>query len=194
MVAFPRFWSLHKTEGTIICALSLALIGLYSAWWMWWGGFAWGTRFFVPLTPFWILLLATLIDTLQCSTDGQSQTTRSQKSPLVQLDEASNTHGKTASSSSNSPVHKIGLWILISISTISFFVQLSAVLVNYANYEIRLREIFPANWDDPLEFEPPAQNWRDWQYSPVLGQWKLIREDFVGNTDLIWFWSDGKIQ
>ena len=52
-------------RGSAIAAVSLALILMYSAWWMWWGGYAWGPRFLVPLTPFWVLLLAPVVEKLE---------------------------------------------------------------------------------------------------------------------------------
>ena len=62
LIAFVPFVRRQRSVAILIAALSAALIGLYSLWWMWWGGFAWGPRFLVPLTPFWVLLLAPLVE------------------------------------------------------------------------------------------------------------------------------------
>ncbi len=62
LMAFVPFARRQRSVAILIAALSAALIGLYSLWWMWWGGFAWGPRFLVPLTPFWVLLLAPVIE------------------------------------------------------------------------------------------------------------------------------------
>jgi hypothetical protein len=163
LFAFPAFVRRHRAEGIVIAALSLTLVGLYSAWWMWWGGFSWGPRFLVPLTPFWILALAPLVEKM----NNESRMGRGARSPLPIL---------------------YSLFFLLS-----FFVQLSAVVVNYVNYEIALRGIFPTDWVDPLRFGPPAQRIADWIYSPVLGQWRLMTEDFILNTDLAWLWADGTV-
>ncbi|MEM7534639.1 MAG: hypothetical protein AAF639_20840, partial [Chloroflexota bacterium] len=64
-VAFVPFIRRHRHEGITIALLSVTLIGLYSMWWMWWGGFAWGPRFLVPLTPFWVLLIAPIVEPRQ---------------------------------------------------------------------------------------------------------------------------------
>jgi hypothetical protein len=72
-------------------------------------------------------------------------------------------------------------------------VQLLAVVVNYVNYEIKLRELFPTDWRDPLAFGPPAQRLADLPYSPVFGQWMLIREGLALNSDLAWLYPDGTI-
>jgi hypothetical protein len=58
VVAWRGFTRRHKAEGWTIAILSLLLVGLYAKWWMWWGGFAWGPRFLVPLSPFVVLVLA----------------------------------------------------------------------------------------------------------------------------------------
>jgi hypothetical protein len=73
-------------------------------------------------------------------------------------------------------------------------VQVSAVAVNWVNYETKLRSIYPTDWEDPLAFGPPAVGLRDLLNSPVAGQWRLMRENLVANTDLAWLWSDGNIQ
>ena len=39
-----------------------AACGLFGKWWMWWGGFAWGPRFLVPLAPILVLVLLPWLD------------------------------------------------------------------------------------------------------------------------------------
>lgn len=62
LASIVPFTRRHRSEAIVILVLSTVLILLYSAWWMWWGGFAWGPRFLVPLTPFWVLVLAPLLE------------------------------------------------------------------------------------------------------------------------------------
>ena len=64
VVAFVPFLRRHRSEGIVIATLSVVLILMYSMWWMWWGGYAWGPRFLVPMTPFWVLLLAPMLERL----------------------------------------------------------------------------------------------------------------------------------
>ncbi|CAN5702981.1 hypothetical protein BH10CHL1_BH10CHL1_21540 [soil metagenome] len=168
LVAFPRFMRRHQAEGLVLLALSIALIGLYSTWWMWWGGFAWGPRFLVPLTPFWVLVLAPLIEQLKLNVGGMKRSGALRASGFANL-------------------------LLAPLAVLSFMVQLLAVSVNYVNYETWLRTKFPTDFQDPLKFGPPAQRLADWRYSPVLGQWQLLRENFKGNTDLAWLWADGHV-
>ncbi len=168
LVAAPAFWRRHRGESYAIAALSAALLLLYSLWWMWWGGYAWGPRFLVPLTPFWTLLLAPLVTRVVEAGAG---------SPRAWLRRIGPAGGALA-----------------GLAALSFLVQLSAVTVNFANWETELRGYFPTNWDNPLEFGPPAQSLADLFYSPVFGQWRLIFSDLAANSDLAWLWPDGNIQ
>lgn len=171
LFAFPAFLRRHITEATVILALSLLLIGLYSRWWMWWGGFAWGPRFLVPLTPLWILTLAPTVETVIQRLSGEATANTPWRQLLRELGAS-------------------GLG-LAAVTLISVLVQVLAVSVNYVNYEIKLRSTFPTDWADPLRFGPPAQSLADWRYSPVLGQVYLWRENLRANTDLAWLRADG---
>jgi len=175
LLAFPRFLRRHRAEGILIGALSMLLVGLYSLWWMWWGGFAWGPRFLVPLSPFWVLLLAPLVAEWKTRALGLDPYTWW---PTLQFN-----------------LRTLGArgWLLLSLAGFSFIVQVLAVAVNYVNYETQLRQIFPTDMADPLKFGPPAQSLADLFYSPVFGQWQLLRTNFQANTDLAWFRSDGNI-
>jgi hypothetical protein len=171
LVAFVPFLRRHPVEGVLLFALSFVLLSLYGRWWMWWGGFAWGPRFLVPLTPFWLLPLAAPLAAIEA---------RFQQLSLYSPPAIAKAFGLSGL--------LIGLCALLSL-----VVQLLAVAVNYVNYEIQLRSIFPTNWEDPLQFGPPAQRLSDWRQSPVLGQWYLLRDNFVGNNDLAWLRADGDI-
>lgn len=170
LLTFVPFLRHHPVEGLLLFGLSFVLLSLYSRWWMWWGGFAWGPRFLVPLTPFWLLPLVILIEPLV-----QYWQQPQQRSPLQMTRAVS------------------GGLLLLLFTLPSIAVQVLAVTVNYVNYEIRLRSIFPTNWENPLEFGPPAQRLVDWSYSPVLGQWSLLQENFVANNDLAWLRPDGSV-
>jgi hypothetical protein len=172
VAGLPAFARRHRAEALATGVMSLALLLLYSLWWMWWGGFAWGPRFLVPLAPFWVLWLAPWTSDTLAVLRGMRET--GWRDRLLGL-----------------PLHGI---VLIVLSVVSWLVQLSAVLVNWVNFEIHLRSLYPTNWENPLEFGPPAQSLLDLGNSPVAGQWKLMRENFVVNTDLAWLWSDGNIQ
>jgi hypothetical protein len=62
VVAWPGFIRRHRAEGWLLAAVAVTLVGLFGRWWMWWGGFAWGPRFLVPLAPFLVLVLLPWLD------------------------------------------------------------------------------------------------------------------------------------
>lgn len=176
VASLPAFARRHRLEAIATGVMSLALLLLYSMWWMWWGGFAWGPRFLVPLAPFWVLWLAPWVRDTLSVLNGVSETSLESRwwARLRAL-----------------PAHSI---ILIGLSLVSGLVQLSSVLVNWVNFETRLRSLYPTDWADPLAFGPPAQGLADLANSPVVGQWKLMAENLTANTDVAWLWSDGNVQ
>ena len=175
IASFYPFLRRHKAEGLLIAALSLAHVTLYSMWWMWWGGFAWGPRFLVPLAPFWVLLLAPVCSQLAGN--------------IARLGASGKLRWKSAMQAPGAAG-----WFLIVFALISTVVQIGAVAVNFVNFEIMLRSIYPTDWSDPLAFGPPAQPLKDLLNSPVIGQFKLMNLDFQANSDLAWLWPDGNIQ
>jgi hypothetical protein len=62
LVSFPLFFKRHRREGWLLGLIVVAHLLLLAKWYMWWGGFAWGPRFLVPLTPFLIVTLAPLVE------------------------------------------------------------------------------------------------------------------------------------
>ena len=58
VLAWPGFIRRHRAEGWLLAAVALVMVLLFAKWWMWWGGFAWGPRFLVPLAPLLVLVLA----------------------------------------------------------------------------------------------------------------------------------------
>lgn len=182
LAAFVLFVRRHRSEGVLIALLSAVLIVTYSLWWMWWGGFAWGPRFLVPLTSFWVLPLAPVMETLVRQ--------RQAKNGDWRLEIRSQTPNSNAQSPI-SPALRILTWFTAAMALISFIVQLGAVSVNFVNYEILLRSLYPTDWSDPLLYGPPAQSLADFMNSPVIGQFKLMRE-FIVNSDLAWLWGTGE--
>jgi hypothetical protein len=172
LIAFVPFLRRRRIEGALIAGLSVVLVGLYATWWMWWGGFAWGPRFLVPLTPFWVLLIAPF--SAHLFTSIQARTPKGWRTIPRSIPWTG--------------------WLLIVLAPISFVVQILATTLNYVNYEIQLRALFPTDWEDPLAFGPPAQEIKELIYSPVVGQLRLWRDGFTVNTDLAWLWPDGNIQ
>lgn len=181
LVALPGFVRRHPREAAVSGAMSVVLILLYSLWWMWWGGFAWGPRFLVPLAPFWVLWLAPVVEGMVAQPRGRAERAlRWVRAP--------------SRSAVRMPRWRPEAWALIVLAPISVLVQVGSVVVNWVNFEILLRGIYPTDWRDPLAFGPPAQSLRDLGNSPVIGQFRLMQLDLRAHTDLAWFWSDGNVQ
>jgi len=167
IVAFVPFFRRHRPETLLIAGISLALIGLYSAWWMWWGGYSWGPRFLVPLAPFWVLLLAPIVEHL--SLDRRRLANRTLRLVLH--------------------------WGFVVLAATSFIVQVGAVTINFVNWETLLRdELFATDWSDPLAFGPPAQSITDLFSSPVFGQLRLLlRGGVTANSDVAFLLTSGAV-
>lgn len=63
--AFPLFWRRHRIEGAFSLSMVTIYILLYSKWFMWHGGFAWGPRLLVPIIPLLVIPLAPLVEGLR---------------------------------------------------------------------------------------------------------------------------------
>jgi len=167
VIAWPGFIRRHRAEGWLLATLALILIGLFGKWWMWWGGFAWGPRFLVPLAPLVVLV-------------GISEWANQQ------INESANQRiSEGAVRHSPFPIRH-SLFALLA--GLSVAVQMLAVSANYVNYEIALRQIYPTDWSDPLKYGPPALF--NPAHGPVLGQVRLLLENLPANLILGWFMPD----
>jgi hypothetical protein len=179
MIAFVPFWRRHRSEAAAIAAISVTLILMYSAWWMWWGGYAWGPRFLVPLTPFWVLLLAPVVEKLETG--------------AWRLRRKSADQGADPGVPGSTLSGVVLFWATAVLAVISTIVQAGAVFMNFVNYETLLRTLYPTDWGNPLAFGPPAQSLGALFDSPVFGQFRLMAQNLVANTDVAWLWADGKV-
>lgn len=197
LIAFVPFAQRHRSEATLIALLSVALVTLYSLWWMWWGGFAWGPRFLTPLTPLWVLPLAVVIEplTAQGISLGKKKRARTVQNPDTRpgIPPSPKEHSERGEQfPSMHPLRTALVWFTGVMALLSFIVQLAAVSINFVNYEIQLRSLYPTDWNDPLRYGPPAQSLADFLNSPVFGQFKLMAQGFVVNSDLGWLWAEGE--
>ncbi|NOZ72824.1 MAG: hypothetical protein GXP38_13095, partial [Chloroflexi bacterium] len=55
LAGLPLFWRRHRHEALLTMSVSLLLLLVFAKWWIWWGGFAWGPRFLMPLAPYLVL-------------------------------------------------------------------------------------------------------------------------------------------
>ncbi len=57
---FRRLWRTHPLDARMLLGVIAVYFALFSTWWMWWGGFAWGPRFLLPIIPLLVVPLAPL--------------------------------------------------------------------------------------------------------------------------------------
>jgi hypothetical protein len=65
LAALPGAWaSYRRTRLATQVALGIIVVyvALFSTWYMWWGGFAWGPRFLLPILPFAVVLTAPILE------------------------------------------------------------------------------------------------------------------------------------
>jgi hypothetical protein len=192
VAAFYLFARRHRSESILIALLSAVLIFVYSVWWMWWGGYAWGPRFLVPLTPLWVLPLAPVLEWVVNERGYRKLWKRRARKPGLTEPAAAPGAQSPTSASPHSRILPPLAWFTIVMALISFVVQIGAVSVNFVNYETLLRGIYPTDWSDPLRYGPPAQSLADFFNSPVFGQFKLMAQDFLVSSDLAWLWAAGE--
>ncbi|MEX1019893.1 MAG: hypothetical protein WDZ49_09560 [Litorilinea sp.] len=184
LFSLPVFLRRHRLEAASIVAGSALLIGLYSMWWMWWGGFAWGPRFLVPFAPFWVLLLAPVVAAslgrVRGESDAHATGVGRARSWWMEL-------------SGGWRMRPLG-WVLLVFALLSTVVQVAAVSANFVNFEIELRGRYPTEWDDPLAYGPPALSLARFMDSPVIGQFQLLFSGQSANLDFAWIWPDGDVR
>ncbi|HFQ95818.1 MAG TPA: hypothetical protein ENK30_04525 [Anaerolineae bacterium] len=61
LIGFVSFWRKHRWVAGLTAAVAVILVLVFSKWWIWWGGFAWGPRFLVPLASYLVLWTAPLL-------------------------------------------------------------------------------------------------------------------------------------
>ncbi len=61
LIGFAMLWRRQREIALLTGSISLLLVLAFAKWWIWWGGFAWGPRFLVPLAPYLTLWLLPLL-------------------------------------------------------------------------------------------------------------------------------------
>jgi hypothetical protein len=62
LLAWPRFHRAQRPFSLLALLVVMAHLLIFGAWWQWWGGYAWGPRFLLPIVPYLILVALPLID------------------------------------------------------------------------------------------------------------------------------------
>jgi hypothetical protein len=61
LVGLPLLWRQHRALTVLVAAIVVGNLVFYGAYVDWWGGWNWGARYLVPMTPFLILPLLPLL-------------------------------------------------------------------------------------------------------------------------------------
>ena len=61
LAGLPLLWRRHRALTATVVAIVVVNLGFYGAYVDWWGGWNWGPRYLVPMTPFLILPLLPLL-------------------------------------------------------------------------------------------------------------------------------------
>lgn len=208
LIAMPRFVRRHRGDGWFVLALILVGIGVNSFSANWWDGTAWGPRLLVPLTPLFILLLVGGFDRHQQPSSEHSDAEELKAENVEAVVESdvpvstalahydpklAGVAQRLALESKQAPSWLTPL-IFAPFIVISILVQIGAVSLNYVNFESRLNALYPVNAQSSLRINPPAQAIGDFLNSPVIGQFRLLREGLLRNSDLAWLPTDGDVR
>lgn len=172
LLSLPGWWLLRKThpaESWLFAGLVGITVLLFS-FWSSGEGLSWGSRFLVPVVPFFALCLAPIIERVSGSRVVQDASNPSPPAPLIRR---SQTQPKSRYSQY---VLRLTFFLLL---LLSFFIQLVGVAMNPWVYLAQLQ----ANFGGKFFLENTAALY-DVRYSQILGQ---IQNWDVENSDLAWW-------
>lgn len=164
LLSLPGWWYLRRThpaEAWLFAGLVGVTLALFSAWSSG-EGLSWGSRFLVPVTPFFALSLAPIIEQQISSSSSR-----------IPHHPPRNTHYATR------PTSHVPRILLLILLPISFLIQLLGVAINPWVYLSRLQADFGGEFF--LEKTEALSNFR---YSQIAGQ---LQHWSVTNSDLIWW-------
>ena len=166
LLSLPGWWRLRRThpaESWLIAGLTGVTIALFSAWSSG-EGLSWGSRFLVPIVPFFALCLAPIIEPIT-----GSRTAISSDDTIA-----------PPSSRSTPYVLRITFYILLALS---FLIQILGVAINPWVFLSHIQTEFGGEF-----FLENTAALYDFRYSQIAGQ---LLNWSVENSDLVWWqpWS-----
>ena len=173
------FWQRHRPEFLASLAVIMIHLLLYGKWFMWHGGFAWGPRFLVATLPFWVILMAPVVQRATSGVRWQDDEGRRTKDELRTTNyerQVTNDRGQIRRS-----LFTVHYSLFIILWGLSIFLQLPGLAVDFDLWQNRLLETGLPLFD-PITFFNPL-------YSPLLGTWQFIN---LANLDVVWA-AEGKI-
>lgn len=154
-LTFLGLWgwpALYRSPSTrplswFIGGLTVAISLVFATWWQWWGGYGWGPRFLLPLVPLFSILALPVIE-------------------------------KTVFSPGRNPARMWRAGLIGGIVLAGILVQTAGVAVNYNDIELLFAERFPGPGAEvrPLLYHHDPQIVFAWDKSPILWQWRYLRD------------------
>jgi hypothetical protein len=182
ILSLPGWWLLRKTypaEAWLFAGLTGVTLGLFSAWSSG-EGLSWGSRFLVPIVPFFAICLAPIVEvsSVKCQVSGNRVT-------------SSKVAGKTEHATRNTP-HASRLTLhasrftlhasrftLYTLLLLSCLIQLLGVAINPWVFLAQLQAQFGGEF-----FLENTVALYDFRYSQIIGQ---IRAWSLQNSDVAWW-------
>jgi len=174
LLSIPGWWQLrrsHPAEAWLMAACVGLTLALFSAWSSG-EGLSWGSRFLVPLVPFFALCLTPIISGQLSAVSSQQSAKTSHFSPLTSYLSPLTSH-LSPLTSYLSPL--ISHFLLL----ISFSIQLLAIIINPWVHLNKLQTEFGGEF-----FLEKTAALYDFRYSQIIGQ---LQSWSVTNSDLIWW-------
>jgi hypothetical protein len=164
----PRFARRFPAFSGLLGALIVFHLVLFGAWWVWWGAWAWGPRFIVPILPLVALFLA----------EGLRGLGTSPPAPLHSVE-----RGGGRSRRGEVPQPQVGKLIVrplaICLGTLGVVIQVLGLSVDHTVYLVQLL---------PLNSKPDTLTLYDLRYSPILHQIPLMTRQWL---DFAWIQRTG---
>jgi hypothetical protein len=162
ILSLPGWWQLrktHPTEAWLFAGLAGITIGLFSAWSSG-EGLSWGSRFLVPVVPFFAICLAPIIEvsSVKCQVSGDGETAKSPPSRLTPH------------------VSRFTFYVLLPLSLL---IQLLGVVINPWVFLSQIQTEFGGEF-----FLENTAALYDFGYSQIAGQFQTWS---LQNSDLAWW-------
>ncbi len=173
LLSLPGWWFFRQSrpaEAWLLAGLVGVTIGLFSAWSSG-EGLSWGSRFLVPVVPFFVIGLAPLVEKV---TGRQAQ-----RSGVTYLSEASRWDVPRISAKPPGGTHHALRITFYALLLLSFLIQLLGVIINPWVYLAQLQ----ADFGGEFFLENTAALY-DFRYSQIAGQ---LRAWAGQNSDLVWW-------
>jgi hypothetical protein len=184
ILSLPGWWLFRKThpaEAWLFAGLAGVTIALFSAWSSG-EGLSWGSRFLVPVVPFFAITLAPIVEQIMGSRVGEEQWSRRESSKVAtgteHAPERSLPLGRITHHASRTTLY-ILRFTFYALLLLSFFIQLLGVAINPWVFLSQLQAEFGGEF-----FLENTAALYDFRYSQIAGQ---LRSWSLQNSDLAWW-------